>query len=155
MVSQQKAITHKFSKPGSYILNLTVTDELNETNTESQILVVESTPPQAQFTITPRLDRQHPSQFILDATSSFDVDVAKKLDVLSYEWSFSNPNLVKVEHTYDNGQSLVVSFNQAGKHTITLTVKDSFGKISTLSRDIQVNSSLRPVIYVAPRASAW
>lgn len=155
LVSQQKAITHKFSKPGSYILNLTVTDELNETNTESQILVVESTPPQAQFTITPRLDRQHPSQFILDATSSFDVDVAKKLDVLSYEWSFSNPNLVKVEHTYDNGQSLVVSFNQAGKHTITLTVKDSFGKISTLSRDIQVNSSLRPVIYVAPRASAW
>ncbi len=154
-MSQQKTITHKFTKPGSYTVKLTVTDELNEVNTETKIIEVESTPPQAQFTMTPRLDWQYPSQFVLDATSSFDVDVTAKLDTLTYERSFSNPSLTKIEQTYDNGQSIVASFDQPGKHMITLTVKDSFGKFSTLSREINVQSSLRPVILVNPRANSW
>ena len=155
VISQQKIITQKFTKPGSYTVKLTVTDELNEVNTETKIIEVESTPPQAQFTISPRLDREFPSQFVLDATSSFDVDVAAKLDVLKYERSFSNPSLTKVEQTYDNGQSIVASFNQPGKHIVTLTLTDSFGKISTLNREIEVKSSLRPVILVNPRANSW
>lgn len=155
IVSQQKIVTHKFVKPGSYTVKLTVTDELNEVNTETKIIEVESTSPQAQFTITPRLDRQFPSQFVFDATSSFDVDVIAWFDALTYEWTFSNPSLTKVEQTYDDGQSVVVSFNQPGKHMVTLTVKDSFGKISTLSREVNVQSSLRPIILVNPRANSW
>lgn len=154
-MSQQKLITHKFKKPGSYTIKLTVTDELNEVNIESRIIEVESTPPQAQFTITPRLDWQFPSQFVLDATSSFDIDVAEGLDAITYERSFSNPSLIVTEQSYDEGQSIVASFNQPGKHIITLTVMDSYGKMSVLSREIQVQSSLRPVILVNPRANSW
>ena len=154
VVSQQKTVTHKFTKPGSYTVKLTVTDELNEINTETKTIEVESTPPQAQFTITPRLDWEHPSQFVLDATSSFDVDVSAELDALTYERSFSNPSLTKVEQTYDNGQSIVASFNEPWKHVVTLTLKDSFGKISVLKRDIDVKSSLRPIILVNPRANS-
>jgi hypothetical protein len=73
---------------------------------------VESTEPQAQFTITPRLDWDLPSQFILDASSSSDKDVIDGNDALNYEWSFSNSSQATVEQTYDNNKSIVVSFNE-------------------------------------------
>jgi hypothetical protein len=73
---------------------------------------IDSTAPQPQFTINPRLDRQYPSQFVLDATASFDVDVINKFDDLKYERSFSNPSLTKIEQTYDNNKSVVVSFEE-------------------------------------------
>lgn len=65
--AQEKSITNRFDKPGRYTVKLTVTDEFGETNSESKIVSVESTPPQAQFTIGPRLDWKNPSQFVLDA----------------------------------------------------------------------------------------
>lgn len=116
---------------------------------------VESTPPQAQFTVAPRLDRQYPSQFVLDATASFDIDQINGFDTISYEWSFSNPNLAKIEQEYDKGQALVVSFEEPGKHRVTLTVSDNFGQVSQISREIDVKSSLRPVILANPRATNW
>lgn len=156
MISQQKSFSYKFNKPGNYVLNLIVTDELGNSNTETKIIDVESTAPQAQFMITPRLDWQFPSQFVLDATSSFDIDVTNGNDSIRYDRSFSNPSLTEIEQTYDNGQSVIVSFNEPGQHIITLTVTDSYGKISTLQRNIQIQSALRPVIGAYPRsAQRW
>jgi PKD repeat protein len=154
-VGQSKMFTRKFTKPGSYTIKLTVTDEIWESNTESTIVTVDSTLPQPQFTIKPRLEREHPSQFVLDATSSFDVDVINKFDTLKYEWSFSNPSLTKIEQTYDDNKSVVVSFEEPGKYKAKLTLTDSYGKINTLERDIDVKSSLRPVILANPRATSW
>jgi hypothetical protein len=74
--------------------------------------MVESSLPQPQFTINPRLERQYPSQFVLDAGASFDIDVINKYDTLKYEWSFSNPSLIKIEQQYDNNKSVVVSFEE-------------------------------------------
>lgn len=153
--SQSKSINQQFTKPGSYTVKLTVTDDLNETNSETKVVIVESTPPQAQFTITPRLDWEFPSQFVLDATSSFDVDALAGFDALKYERTFSNPKLTKIEQTYDNGESIVVSFEQPGKHKVILNVMDSYGQTSSFTRDIDVKSSLRPILYANPRANAW
>ncbi len=86
---------------------------MGQSNIETQTLEIESTPPQAQFIINPRLDREHPSQFVLDATASYDIDMTAGHDAITYERSFSNPSLAKIEQTYDNGQSIVVSFNEA------------------------------------------
>lgn len=152
-VTQQKSFIRQFTKPGSYTIKLTVTDELGESNTETNIVEIESTTPQAQFTITPRLDRQFPSQFVLDATATFDVDITNKYDTINYERSFSNPWLTKIEQEYDNKQAIVVSFEEAGKHTITLKVTDSFWKINTFSREVEIESSLRPIILANPRAT--
>ena len=152
---QTKNFSRQFTKPWTYTVKLTVTDELWESNVETNIINVDSTAPQPQFTINPRLERQNPSQFVLDATASFDVDVINKFDDLKYERSFSNPSLTKIEQEYDNNKSVVVSFEEPWKYKAKLTLTDSYGKISVLERDIDVKSSLRPVILANPRATSW
>lgn len=152
-VSQQKSIKHSFSKPGAYLVKLTVTDELNKIDVDQQEILVESTPPQAQFSITPRLDREKPSQFVLDASSSFDIDVQNWYDVLNYERSFSKPWSSVIEQEYDEGESVVVSFNEPWSYTISLKVTDSYGKSHILERSLNVQSSLRPIIIANPRAA--
>jgi len=154
-VGQSKAFTRQFTKPGSYTIKLTVSDDLGESNTETSIVMVDSTLPQPQFTINPRLEWQYPSQFVLDAAASFDIDEINKYDTLTYERSFSNPSLTKIEQQYDNNKSVVVSFEEPGKYKAKLILTDSYGKINTLERDIDVKSSLRPVILANPRATSW
>ncbi len=154
-VWQSKQFSRQFIKPGSYTIKLTVTDDMWESNTETSTIIVDSTLPQPQFTINPRLERQYPSQFVLDAVASFDIDVINKFDDLKYERSFSNPSLTKIEQQYDNNKSVVVSFEEPGKYKAKLTLTDSYGKINTLERDIEVKSSLRPVILANPRATSW
>lgn len=101
------------------------------------------------------MDRQYPSQFVLDATASFDIDQVNGFDQITYDRSFSSPTLTTIEQEYDNGQALVVSFEEPGTHVVTLTVSDSYGQVSQVSREITVESSLRPVILANPRATTW
>ncbi len=152
---QSKDFSRQFAKPGTYTVKLTVTDELGQSNQESKIVFIDSTDPQAQFTITSRLDRTQPSQFVLDAGSSFDRDVSNGFDALSYERSFSNSSQITKEQSYDKDKSIVVSMSDPWVYKATLVVSDSYGKIATLSKDITVTSSLRPIIYAAPRATIW
>lgn len=150
---QTRDFSKKFDKPGTYTVNLKVTDELGQSNEESQTVFVDSTEPQAQFTITPRLDRDQPSQFILDAGGSSDKDVTDGNDSLTYERSFSNSSQSKIEQSYDNNKSIVVSFEDPGVYKAKLIVSDSYGKINTLEKEITVESSLRPIVYISPRAT--
>jgi hypothetical protein len=46
---------------------------------------VESTPPVAQFTMSPTSEWLNPSQFIFDASSSFDYDMLNNNDSLTFE----------------------------------------------------------------------
>lgn len=153
-LAQSKVFTRQFTKPWSYTIKLTVTDDLWDSNSESSVIYVDSTLPQPQFTINPRLERQYPSQFVLDAAASFDIDEINKFDSFTYQWSFSNPSLSKIEQQYDNNKSIVVSFEEPGKYIAKLTLTDSYGKINTFEREIDVKSSLRPVILANPRAAS-
>jgi PKD repeat protein len=155
LVVQSKLFTKQFTKPWVYTIKLIVTDEIWESNIETNTLIVDSTLPQPQFTVQPRLEWKYPSQFVLDAGASFDIDMINKFDDIIYERSFSNPSLTKIEQQYDNNKSIVVSFDEPGKYKAKLTLTDSYGKINTFERDIEVKSSLRPVILANPRATSW
>lgn len=87
---QGKSIKQQFKQPGVYTVKLTVEDELGQTNSDSITVYVESTEPIPQFTITPTNDRKYPSEFVLDASISSDVDVDNGYDDLSYSRSFSD-----------------------------------------------------------------
>ena len=151
--SQTKNFSRSFNKPGTYTVKLKITDDLWQSNEESNTVFVDSTEPQAVFTSTSRLDRELPSQFILDASPSNDKDVTAWNDALKYERSFVNNSQVKIEQRYDDDKSIVVSFSDPGIYPVKLIVSDSYGKINTLERSIEVKSALRPVIYAAPRAT--
>ncbi len=152
---QGKSIKQQFKKPGVYTVKLTVEDELGQTNTDSLSVYVESTDPIPQFTITPSNNRKNPSEFILDASVSFDIDKMNGYDTLAYERSFSNPQQTKIINTENNNEKIKVQFNSIGKHTIKLTARDDYGKIMDISKDIEVKSTLRPEIFVVPVATPW
>ncbi len=86
---------------------------------------------------------------------SFDLDVINGYDSLNYERTFSDPSVSKIVNTEKNNQKIKVQFDAVGKHTVKLTVRDSYGKIAEISKDIDVLSILRPEIFVVPIATPW
>ncbi|MEI7558318.1 MAG: PKD domain-containing protein [bacterium] len=107
-----------------------------------------------QFTITPTNNWKYPSEFVLDASVSSDMDKTNGYDHLAYERSFSDPTIAKIISTESNNERVKIQFNAIGKYTVKLTVKDDYGKISEMSKDIEIKSILRPEIFVAPIATS-
>ncbi|HBB04070.1 TPA: hypothetical protein DCZ39_04205 [Patescibacteria group bacterium] len=136
-------------------MKLTVEDELGQTNTDSISVYAESTDPIPQFTITPTNARKNPSEFILDASVSSDLDKTNGYDKLVYERSFSDAATTKVINTENNNEKISVQFNAIGKHTIKLSTRDDYGKLTEILKDIEVKSILRPEIFVVPIATPW
>jgi PKD repeat protein len=148
--NQWKSFQQKFSKPGVYRAKVRVVDQLWNDNEEAITVTVWSTPPVPQFTMEPTKERTYPSQFALDASPSYDIDTANDNDALTYERSFSNNDNVNIDETLDGGKRIKVSFKEKGTYKVTLTVKDSYGKIAETQRDITITSSLRPRITLSP-----
>lgn len=152
---QGKSIKQQFKKPGFYIAKLTVEDELGQTNSDNMQIYVESTEPIPQFTIAAADEWKYPSRFILDGTISTDVDKANKVDSLSYEWTFPEEAKVKIVSADPDNGKVVAEFNAIGKFACKLSVKDDYGKISEITRDIEIKSILRPEITASPQATTW
>jgi len=134
---------------------LTVEDELGQTNSDSFSVYVESTTPIPQFTITPGNTWKYPSEFILDASVSSDLDKTNGYDNLTYERSFSDAATTKIINSENNNEKVRVQFNVVGKHVIKLTVRDDYGKMAEIEKEIEVISTLRPEIFVVPIATPW
>lgn len=150
---QWKSIKQQFRKPWSYTVKLTVEDELGQSNIDTSQVYVESSDPIAQFSKKASQDRKYPSKFIFDASLSSDIDVENSFDELSYERSFSNPNFTNIETTQEKNKKIEVSFDDVWTQKIKLTVKDKFWKISEIEKNVEVESTLRPEIFVAPKAT--
>lgn len=152
---QWKSIKKQFKEPWSYIVKLTVEDDLWQTNVDTVNVLVESTDPIPQFSISPTLLWKNPSQFVLDAWLSYDVDEMNWYDELFYERSFSNNKAVEIIDGQENNKKIMVNFNEIWKHKIKLIVRDKYAKISELEKEIEIKSILRPVIKISPKAWIW
>lgn len=152
---QGKDIKQQFKKPGFYTVKLTVEDDLGQTNIDTIQVYVESTDPIPQFTVTPSSERLYPSKFLFDATISSDIDKTNGIDVLGYEWIFPEAANVNIVSTEENNGKIVVEFNAIGKFKYKLLVKDQYGKMGELEKEIEIKSVLRPEITVSPIAMSW
>jgi len=150
--TENKKFSKRFIKPGNYTVKLTVIDELWNASDDTIKLYVDSTPPVPQFSIMPSAKRFYPSEFIFDAGWSFDIDVQHGVDKLSYEWQFSEPVNVKAK-TFEWWKKVLVDFNKPWDYKVTLIVKDSYWKISQLTKSIKIKSSLRPILRIQPIVS--
>ena len=156
--SYDKSISINFSdlkkRPWNYLVRLTVTDVKWNQNVETNELYVESTPPSPQFTVVPTKIWTYPSEFTLDATNSTDIDVENNIDSLEYSWSFSKDDY-DIISTSNNNEKMVVRFNSLGNHKITLTATDEYGVSTSVSKDLDIKSVLRPEIDVASWVVTW
>lgn len=150
-MEQWKRMKWIFTKPGNYLIRLTVTDIEWNTNVDIKNLYVESTIPTPQFSITPTSKWTYPSEFTLDASNSSDIDVLNGVDSLEYEWKFDTENY-SIISTEDDNRRIVVQFNETGNHKIKLIVRDQYGKNSSISKVVDVKSILRPEIEAIPWA---
>ena len=150
---QWKSISYQFIEPWSYTVKLTVTDNWWETNIDTKQVYVESTTPVAQFTYKADSNWTYPSKYILDASSSSDVDVTNSVDTLYYSWSFSDPENTTIQTIEWDNKKIKVSFNSLWEQKIKLTVTDKYWKINEIEKTINIQSTLRPEIAVIPKAT--
>lgn len=150
---QWKSIKQQFREPWSYTVKLTVEDELGQSNIDTTQVYVESSDPIAQFSMEESENRKYPSKFIFDAALSSDIDVENGFDELNYERTFSNPNFTNIENTQENNKKIEVSFDETWEHRIKLTAKDKFWKINEIEKTIDIESTLRPEVFIAPKAT--
>ena len=152
---QGKEIKKQFKKPGNYTVKLTVEDEIWQKNIDTVNVYVESTAPIPQFTITPTNAWLYPSEFTFNAEATSDIDATNGFDNLTYEWKFSSPDVIKYVSEQNDKKRITVLFNEAGTHKVTLVVTDKYGQISEISKDVSVQSVLRPELKATPKAAVW
>jgi PKD repeat protein len=126
--------THTYALPGTYMLQLTVTDSYGvSTTTQRQVLV--HAPPTAAFTSSPG----HPLEgtvLAFDGTSSRELEPG--VQVSSYVWSFGDGATAAGSHPTH-------AYASAGTYTVTLTVTNSLALSAT--------STQRVSVVAPPRAS--
>lgn len=150
-----KSFSKVFPVPWTYTVTLIVVDNEWNTNEDQKKIYVQSTEPIPQFKFDPIQEWKYPSQFILDATPSYDIDEINGWDSLTYEWWFSNRENVRIERTFEEWKRILVSFNEKWEYLVNLKVTDNFWKTSIIEKKINIVSTLRPKINVNPLASIW
>jgi len=151
--TQKDKISYKFQRPGVYNIKLVITDETGQKDQEVYTLNVESSPPVAQFVYSPLSEWEFPSQFLLDASSTNDLDANNGVDNLKFERSFGNDPNVKIEKEYDLWKKVIASFDEKWSYQITLIATDSYWIKNSITKNIIIESSLRPIIVPSPKAT--
>ncbi len=126
-------VTHTFTYEGNYNVRLTVTDNSGDSDSTTDTVIV-NPPLQACFTVNTDYGFA-PLEVTFSAECS---EHYQNLGITSYEWSVNGEILgIDTPFTY--------SFTEEGVYTVLLTVTDSDGNISTISRDITVRVAHPPV----------
>ena len=130
--------THTYAADGSYTITLTVTDDLGATATTTRSATAANQAPTAAFTANTQ-------QLVLsvDASTSADVDGT----IASYSWDFGDGSPVQTgvtaTHTYAAG----------GSYTVTLTVTDDLGAVSTTSQVVSTDNKAPIAAFTATTAA--
>jgi PKD repeat protein len=125
-------VTHAYSQTGTYTISLKVTDDSGRESTlTQQSVTVGNGNPTADFTFNPSAPRSG-QQVTFDASPS---QAAPGRTIVSYSWSFGDGGS-------GTGQTVVHTFTTGATPTtynVLLTVTDSAGRTSSITKPITVN----------------
>jgi hypothetical protein len=126
------AVTHSYSRPGSYKATLTLVDiHGNVATAARQINVYDR--PIARFSVR-RVRGKARGRIVLNARTSTEPNTGARIS--RYSWSFGG-------RSHASGSQVSHSFKLGGLHHVTLTVTDTLGLSASVSRWIRVRRPLR------------
>ena len=131
-------VTHVYRTQGSFVVTLAVTDSRGAQSSTSRALIVQpGAPPTADFTFSPTPVLVNEAVFF-NASGSRP---ATGRTIVRYDWDFGTG-------TTGSGVTTSRTYSTAGTYTVTLTVTDDAGTVSTLSKPVAVTV---PTPVVAPK----
>lgn len=120
----ESEVEYAFEAPGEYTVTVEVTDSTGNSNTVSETVKVNSTPPVVSFTFQVR-NLAKPGQIVFDASRSYDPDEG---DTLTYLWEIANGtegvDYSFAEETTSASIKPILDFKKKGEYDIRLTVSD-------------------------------
>lgn len=117
--------THAYAEKGTYLVVLTVKDNLDELNTSKAYVNVVNIRPVADYTFSPR--NPDKGQEVHFKDGSLDPDS----ETLDYVWDFGDG------HT-STDQSPTHNYAEAGHYSVCLTVTDEEGETGTITKIVKV-----------------
>ncbi len=144
--STNENFTHQFESPGTYDVELTITDTLGAQDKTTEELTVESREPVANFTYEAPSPNQ-PNLIEFDASNSYDPDQG---DEITYSWDFDGDGQFEVTNSSD----LLAphTYRRTGIFEATLQVTDAFGKTHQIKKNVEVESVLASEIEIDKKA---
>jgi PKD repeat protein len=124
--STSRITTHTFSRTGTFVVNLVVTDSAGRTGARSSTVTVGSGAPTASFTFAVINGPTHTMGF--DGSGSTTQGGAT---IVSYVWTFGDT-------TSGSGQTAIHTYPATGTYTVRLTVTDSLGRAGSSSQGVTV-----------------
>ncbi|MHA2616745.1 MAG: PKD domain-containing protein [bacterium JZ-2024 1] len=129
---------------GSIVVNLEVTDDEGNTDTESAIINVgPNPPPVAVATATPGFCTA-PCDVVLDGSGSYDPDASNL--ITGYSWTITGPDANCTPASSSSSTfTLHCNSNAAGVYNAELTVTDDEGLTDTVTVSVYINVNPPPV----------
>jgi hypothetical protein len=140
-------ITHTYSNPGTYTLEMITTDVVDRESATATwtVKVNDVTAPSTDFTIK-NADGAVVSEVTENKTFTYNAstttDNYDEVANLTFEWTFEIAGTV----TNYTGMSLNYTFTKAGDYNVTLKATDKAGNYANLTKLIHVNLDERPNI---------
>jgi PKD repeat protein len=126
--------SHTYASPGTYTVQLTVTDSFGLVSSTISKQVQVFVPPSAAFTLSPTSPVSgHPVAF--KGTTSSDPNSGGSIS--SYSWSFGDGGTA-------SGAAPSHTYREKGTYTVKLTVTDNFGISTSVSRRVTVRAAGPP-----------
>ncbi|MBI5414678.1 PKD domain-containing protein [Candidatus Peregrinibacteria bacterium] len=129
-------VTHTYVAPGTYRVELRITNDIKMEATDTVEIVVKGTSkaPEIVLTSVPAgdasgkiIEKESPLTVTFDASQSKDPDG----DIVSWDWDVNTDGIPD-----EYGEKFTYTFETAGEYTVTLTLRDADGNQSTATREV-------------------
>jgi PKD repeat protein len=127
--SEGKKVTHKYSRKGTYTVQLVVTDNGGLTSNVQKDVIVVGQRPVANFTVSPPSGLKS-TNFRFDASNSHDPDG----NIREYLWNFGDGNT-------QTGKVVLHQFSAERSYSVKLTLTDNDGDHATSQQTVDVLAS--------------
>jgi PKD repeat protein len=145
------AFSHKFKNVWQYLITLTTRSPNGNIDTDSRMIIIESRPPVINLDTPRAINTEKPNTILFDASRSYDPD-KNNAKWLSYKWIIDWEQ-VDLNDSLKEWAIWSYTFSEKWNHTVTLTVTNEFGKVTTVEKNFEVLSTLTVWVNITPRAA--